>query len=149
MNTGAMRAGLAAMLGVTLMGAGVARAADLPAVRHDGEVAYLTGGVGQDESSAISAVQRQWPLSLEFAEQAGGRAVYVADVDVVVRNASGQAALEAQADGPFLLAKLPPGRYAVEASWNGKTLREPVTIKHGAPAHATFVWPADMDDSVI
>lgn len=148
MSTRSLRAA-AAMLGVLFVGAGVASAADLPTVHHDGSVPYLSGGIGIDESSAMKSVEKQWPLSMEFAEQQGSHAEYVAGVDVVVRDASGRTALQATTDGPFMMAQLPPGRYTIEASLDGTTKRKLVTIKGGAPAHATFVWPADTDNSAV
>jgi hypothetical protein len=149
MNTRSLRAASAAIMGLLLIGAGAAFAADLPPVHEDGSVKYLSGGIGQDESSAMKSVEKQWPLSMEFAERQGGHADYVAGVDVVVRNASGQTALQAKTDGPFMMAALPPGRYTIQASLNGNTKIEAVTIKPGAPAHATFVWPADTDNSAV
>jgi opacity protein-like surface antigen len=148
MNTRSLRAACAAM-SVLFVGAGVACAADLPPVQHDGSTTYLSGGIGQDESSAMKSIEKQWPLSMEFAENHGGHADYVAGVDVVVRDASGRTALQATTDGPFMMAQLPPGRYTIEASLDGNTKRESVTIKGGAPAHATFVWPAGADDSAV
>lgn len=148
MSTRSLRAASAAMLGVLFMGAGIASAA-LPPVHHDGSVEYVSGGIGKDESTAMKSVEKQWPLSMEFAENQGGHADYVAGVDVVVRDASGRTALQATTDGPFMMAQLPPGRYTIEASLNGNTKRESVTIKGGAPAHATFVWPADTDNAAV
>jgi hypothetical protein len=148
MNTRSLRAACAAM-SVLFIGAGVACAAELPPVHHDGQVQYLSGGIGQDESTAMKSVEKQWPLSMEFAETRGGHADYLAGVDVVVRDASGRTALQATTDGPFMLAQLPPGRYTIEASLDGNTKRESVTIKDGAPAHATIVWPAGADDSAV
>jgi hypothetical protein len=149
MSTRSLRAASAAMLGVLFIGAGVANAADLPPVQHDGSVTYLSGGIGLDESTAMKSVEKQWPLSMEFAENRGGHADYVAGVDVVVRDASGRTALQATTDGPFMMAQLRPGRYTIEASLDGNIKRESVTIKGGAPAHATFVWPADTDNSAV
>jgi hypothetical protein len=149
MRPRSLRAASAAILGVLALGAGLARAADLPPVHDDGNVKYLTGGIGQDESSAMKSIEKQWPLSMEFAENHGGHADYVAGVDVVVRDASGHTALQATTDGPFMMAQLPPGRYTIEASLGGNTKRESVTIKRGAPAHATFVWPAGADNPAV
>ena len=64
-----------------------------------------------------------------------------------MRDAKGHAALQANAGGPFLLAKLAPGHYAVEATFAGKTLHEKVDIKQGHPAKALFVWPAGTGET--
>lgn len=137
-----------AMLGGVATGAGMAVAAvPLPPVHTEGNVAYLSGGIGQGETSAIESSERNWPLTLEFAERDRKHADFVADVAVVVRDMDGRTSLRAKADGPFLLAKLPPGSYAVDATLDGKTLHHKVTVRHGMPTKAVFVWPAGTDKS--
>jgi hypothetical protein len=134
----------AAALLATACGLAAADSA-LPTVHREGRVAYLSGGIGQDESKAIQRAERQWPLTLEFAVKDRQRADFAADVDVVVRDARGHAALRAQGAGPFLLARLEPGSYAVAATLDGRTLHEKVVVKPGEPARAVFVWPTGTD----
>ncbi|NYH13763.1 hypothetical protein GGD41_000991 [Paraburkholderia bryophila] len=38
----------------------------MPQIQHKGDVAFVSGGVGQDESKALQHAQSQWPLSLRF-----------------------------------------------------------------------------------
>jgi hypothetical protein len=131
---------LAGALAALLVGAAQA-AAPLPPVQQSRGIEYLTGGIGRDESKAIAAAAKQWPLTLEFAVKDHRRADFVADVNVRVRDANGRTALEAMAGGPFLLARLAPGHYRVDASFAGKTLHEQVVVKARHPAKAVFVWP--------
>lgn len=114
----------------------------LPAVKRSGTVEYLSGGIGSDESTAIKAASAHWPLTLEFAVNTQPRADYASDVQVTIRDAHDAAVFKATSGGPFLLVKLPPGRYSVDAMYGGKTLRQPVTVAQGAAAHETFVFPA-------
>ena len=65
---------------------------------------------------------KQWPLTLEFAINDKQRSDFAADVAVKVHGAKGHAVLDTTAGGPVLLAKLPPGRYAVDATLAGITL---------------------------
>ncbi|MEO8653527.1 MAG: hypothetical protein ABI409_05330 [Ramlibacter sp.] len=139
------QAARAASFVALLMGSALVHAAALPPVHKIGQVEYLSGGIGKDESTAIQAAARKWPLTLEFAEKDGQHADYLADVKVIVRDAAGHSALQAQAEGPFLLARLAPGRYNVEATLAGKTLHEPVVVKRGQPGQVAFVWPAGID----
>lgn len=116
--------------------------AQLPAVRTSGKVKYLTGGVGKDESEMIKAEARHWPLALEFAVRVPqGRAQFAADVDVVVRNAAGQEVLHTKAEGPFLLARLEPGQYTVQATLEGQAQSKPVTIEKDRPLRLLISWP--------
>ena len=138
---------LASALAALVMGTGAQAAAPLPPVHRSGAVEYLSGGIGKDEATAIEGAARHWPLTLEFAVKDKQRADFAADVKVLVRDAKGHKALEATADGPFLLARLTPGRYSVEASLGGKTLHEKVLVKPGHPAKALFLWPAGTGES--
>lgn len=135
------RLAVAATLG-TLAAVGAHAATSLPPVKTSGAVTYLTGGIGQTEATAIERAGKDWPLTLEFAVKDKKRADYVADVKVIVRDAKGHEALRATATGPFLLARLAPGRYAVEATFDGKTLHDRIQIRHGRAAKHVFVWPA-------
>lgn len=133
---------LATALGALTIGAAIASTAPkLPPVQKDGAVEYLSGGIGKDEAKAIEGASRHWPMTLEFTVKDKKRESFAADVAVAVRNASGGTALSATSDGPFLLARLKPGTYSVDATYAGKTLHERVVVKHGLSAKAVFVWP--------
>lgn len=141
---------LALALAAVSLVAGAAQAAPaLPPLQHGGGVEYLSGGIGQSEAQAIESAARHWPLTLEFAVKDKQRADFAADVKVLVRDAKGHTALEAVAGGPFLLAKLAPGRYSVEARFAGKTLHEKVLVNAGHPAKAVFLWPAGTGESHV
>ena len=142
------RTWLAGALAVLAMGATAAQAASLlPPVQKSGAVEYLSGGIGQDEARAIEGEARHWPLTLEFAVKDKKRADFAANVKVLVRDAKGHTALNLTDDGPFLLAKLAPGHYSIEASVAGKTLHEKAILKPGHPAKAVFLWPAGTGES--
>jgi len=136
----------AAVLAALLAGGAFAQAsAPLPSVRNSGPVEYLSGGIGADESAAIQNASRQWPLALEFAIKDRQRADFAADVKVRIRDARGNEVLQATSEGPFLLARLAPGSYAVEATLAGQTLNKKVAVKAGQSAREVFLWGADAD----
>ncbi|HMA07223.1 MAG TPA: hypothetical protein VKP68_05170 [Ramlibacter sp.] len=138
----------AATMGALMLGAAFGQVTPtLPAVQKSGQVEYLTGGIGLDQSTAIERVSKQWPLTLEFAVKDKARADFAADVKTVVRDAKGHPVMQVDSAGPFLLAKLEPGRYSVDASLAGKTLHESVVVKRGEAAKAVFLWPAGTDSS--
>lgn len=116
--------------------------AQLPKVHTSGQTKYLTGGIGKDESDMIKAEARHWPLALEFAVRVPqGRAQFAADVDVLIRNAAGQEVLRAKAEGPFLLAKLAPGQYIIQATLDGQAQSKPVQIEKDRPLRLLISWP--------
>jgi hypothetical protein len=148
MKTPIHKSVIAATLGALMVGGAFAQsAATLPPLHKSGQVEYLSGGIGKDEATAIESASKQWPLTLEFAVKDKKHADFVANVDLVVRDAKGHTALQTTSDGPFLLAKLAPGHYSVDATLADKRLHQTVLVTPGRPAMAVFVWPAGTGDS--
>lgn len=145
MKTLSHPATVAVLLGALLTGAAHALA-PMPPVQHAGAVEYLSGGIGKDEATAIELVTKQWPLTLEFAVKDRKRADFAADVDVLVRDARQHTVLQTTAQGPFLLARLHPGHYTVQAKFKDKTLHKQVTVRPNQPARAVFLWPAETEN---
>ena len=119
----------------------VAMPANLPPVEYQGNVAFLSGGIGLDESTAIKGVMQNYPLVLEFAGKGNRGNEYLSDVPVQVSDMQGHVLLTTTARGPFLLASLPNGHYSVSVRYDGKTQRRDVTLTSSAHVHALFLWP--------
>ena len=136
-------------VGSALLAGGALAQADapLPAVRTSGQVQYLSGGIGADESAAIRKAAGQWPLALEFAIKDKQRASFAADVTVRIRDARGNEVLQAVSEGPFLLARLAPGSYAVDATLAGQTLHRRVDVKAGKSSRTVFLWATSADNT--
>lgn len=101
-------------------------------------VAYVSGGVGKEEAELANAISRfGYNVQLVFAEASGA---YLADVRVRIADPKGAVVLDTVADGPMLLAKLPPGRYQVTAEANGQMRTADINAATGAK-RATLVWP--------
>ena len=126
-----------------------AHAANGPSVYETPEgVVFASGGIGSDESALMRRAAGEWPASFEFAVRAGARNEYAANVQVTVRDASGQAVLaDVLSQGPFMLARLAPGRYDVEATLDGRTLHRRIRVGGQGSAHVVFVWPAGTNAS--
>ncbi len=120
-----------------LAGAAFAQS-DLPPTQTFGGVSYITGGIGLDESSAIKAAEKDFSLSLLFAQTKRGE--FVSDVKVSIKDKSGKTVLEAVSDGPVLLARLPSGAYTVSADYDGKILVKKVQVDAKGVTRAGFVW---------
>ncbi|HTP60913.1 MAG TPA: carboxypeptidase-like regulatory domain-containing protein [Burkholderiales bacterium] len=117
-------------------------AAKLPAETIQGNVRYVSGGIGLEQANAFRKAGRHYALSLLFADKAKPRNEFTADVKVEIRDAKSNAVLDTVSTGPFLLAKLPAGRYDIKATQGGKTLERRVTVVEGKPAHVGFLWPS-------
>jgi hypothetical protein len=116
--------------------------AALPPVQSQGQTEYLTGGIGADESEAIVQQARSWPLVLELAQSGPARAAYISDVRVTIKDGSGKIILDTITEGPFLLVRLVPGRYSLDASYEAKTLHRDVSIGEGGSNRMVLLWPA-------
>jgi len=68
------------------------------------------------------------------------RAEYLAGTHVAIRDASGNTVLDTDSDGPFLLARLPDGRYTIEASNKGERKSVQVDVNGARPVHRVFEW---------
>jgi hypothetical protein len=143
----AQAVGAAALVMAAALSSLGAHAATGPSVYETPEgVVFASGGIGSDESALMRRAAREWPASFEFAVRAGARNQYAANVQVTVRDASGQPVLsDVLSQGPFMLARLAPGRYDVEATLDGRTLHQRIRVGGEGSAHAVFVWPAGTD----
>lgn len=143
MNKRIERCTVAAVMALgSLVVAGILTTAQaaLPAVKHQGSVQYVSGGIGLDESEALKAAAKDYPLALTFAAQRDGKADYVANVAVSIQDAHGKQVLKAESEGPYMLVKLPAGSYKVSATFNGKAQDREVTVQNSGTARAVFEW---------
>jgi hypothetical protein len=142
----------AAVLSVAVGSAWPALAADnaKATAETQGNVSYVSGGVGDDEAAAMKSAAASYPLELHFVQKAQPRDEFLADVKVRITDRSKNVVLDAVANGPFLLAKLPSGRYDVEVDYSGVVKRRTVEVKTGKHQRAVFVWAAgDGRESVV
>jgi hypothetical protein len=112
-----------------------------PEPQHQGDVTFVSGGVGDEDRSAMRAMAHDYNLHLQFAIAGSGE--YLAGVNVTVTDEKGKTLLDTIADGPLFLAKLPPGRYKIAvAQGGGRSQSRTVVISAGAPVAQAFYWPA-------
>ena len=90
-------------------------------------VEYINGGVSSEEADQLRAQATNYPLQVQFTRANA----FVASVGVRIFDARGNTVLALAAADPILLADLPPGRYTVEAIYEGRMKRQDVTIGRG------------------
>jgi len=120
--------------------AGAAEISNLPPEQKQGSIAYLSGGVGAEQRTAIENVARSYPLELEFVKGAKAPREFLSGVKVEIRDSSDHTVLSTLADGPLLLAKLPSGSYSISATNMGSTETKRVTVAEGKHQHVLFDW---------
>lgn len=109
----------------------------LPQELHQGDLTFVTGGVGLDESQALRAAAPHWPLAMRFT---GSGSDYLADVHVQIADAKGNAVLQADSRGPYMLVKLRPGHYTVKATYEDHEETRSVTLRRGSHEKLDFSW---------
>lgn len=100
-------------------------------------IAYLSGGIGEDESRAI---QQTTGYNLHMTFSIGPENKYVPDVNLVIQKAPGQTVLALSEAGPLVYAQLPPGKYTVVATRNGVERRDTADVGSGSARNLVFHW---------
>jgi hypothetical protein len=98
---------------------------------------WITGGIGATEAEAMRLAAPDYSLAMTFAAQTGQ---FVSDVDVAVKHLDQDLVLWAEDADPILLADLPPGRYQIDATYQGRTLTRNVTVGSVRTTRAVFQW---------
>lgn len=133
---------IAAMAAALFFSPFVQAASTAGAQETQGNVSYISGGVGEDEAAAMKSAAAGYPLELQFVQKATPRDEFLADVKVRITDRARNVVLDAVASGPFLLAKLPAGTYQIEADHVGVVKRQTVDIRPGKHQRSVFVWAA-------
>lgn len=107
-------------------------------VRSVGGVSYISGGIGDASQQELKAREPDFNLKLVFTLVEGN---YLADVNVAITDAAGKVVLEAVAEGPFFLARLPAGQYAVAATYEGVAQSRKVRV-NGRLRTEYLRWPS-------
>jgi len=117
-----------------------------PPIKMAQGIEYMCGGNGNAEAAFMETVAPRWAATMEFMVSRGKPGQVPGDIKVVVRDRySGRLVMEAATGSPFMLARLDPGAYEVEATLAGITLQQPLTVFNGQGSKAQFVWPSNVD----
>lgn len=95
-----------------------------PEVQHSGQVSVLNGGAGEEEVRWFKSQSPQYPLQVVISGRHGEYGV--ADTLTVKRGDS--EVVSVPDAGPWVMLDLPPGRYTVEAVFDGRAERRVVQV---------------------
>lgn len=119
-----------------------AAAGSAPAVRAASDAApgaqVLSGGVGEGERAKLAEEARGYNLKIVFTMSTGS---YMAEVPFQVMR-GGKAIVDETSKGPWAFVKLAPGKYTVEATYEGKAQTRQVDVPKSGQKRVSFVWPA-------
>jgi hypothetical protein len=102
-------------------------------VQQANGVSFVSGGAGVAERTQLRNMESGYPLAIEFSGKAGEMAVAK---ELRVLDSSGKVVAIPDA-GPVVMVSLPPGRYTVEADFNGTVQRRTVDLGQG---HQVLHW---------
>ena len=129
-----------AVPGLVLSLNAIGKSEQLPPAHEQGPVTYISGGIGKDQAKAMNHVAKYYPLELEFLHKARPKDEYLADVKVRIKDRDQKMVLDVTSEGPFLLAKLPEGKYTISAEQNGIIETRDVQIASGKHRRLVFEW---------
>lgn len=130
------------LLGTTLLVASAAGFAAIVEGRTANDRAYVSGGIGLEESERLKQMADKFSLQLVVSSRQGA---YLADTRVTIIGANNQKIFDMQIDAPWLLIDLGPGAYKVMVSHAGMTQERNVTLVQGKREQIAvqFDVPAD------
>ncbi len=112
-------------------------------IMTEGDIRYVSGGVGESERNELDALSDEFNLHLMFATQGSGE--YLSSVQVNVLDAHKRSVLTAVSKGPWFYAQLPPGDYQIEVTPTGErgeqqTQRKSAHLDGSSRSKMDFYW---------
>jgi hypothetical protein len=118
----------------------------LPPEKQQGNVSYVSGGVPDEQLAAVKQARGKYPLVVELYQKAGAKSEFTSGAQVRLTDKAGKVVLDDRSEGPFMLVKLPPGSYRVQATLNGKTsAAQSVAVAATGSKRAVIVFPQGTD----
>jgi hypothetical protein len=106
-------------------------------VQQQAGISFVTGGVGLGEREALTQQASQFNLKVVNTNPTGA---YTADVQVSIVDSSGHEVLNTRLDGPWLMAKLPAGRYTLNANNGSRTQTRKLNIGASGMDRVQLSW---------
>src|SRR5262249_5542328 len=102
---------------------------------QQGDVRYITGGIGDEEREALDAVKKDYNLHVTSTNKDGE---FNGDTQIVILGKGGEKLVDVVA-GPLFYAQLPAGHYTLQAVNGGVQKQQKVTIG-GKDARVYLRW---------
>lgn len=117
----------------------------VPTPQNQGEVSYVTGGIGIDEADAFRSAAPQYNLRVTFSSLRGE---YYAAVKVTLLDAQGRTVIETTSDGPFVYFHVRPGKYQVRAENLGQAVTRAAQVRDKRATELYIRWKAPREEQM-
>ncbi|PPD18340.1 MAG: hypothetical protein CTY27_01900 [Methylotenera sp.] len=131
---------------MALLFAQIAYAKPLIALTSPTGIAYLSGGIGEEEVLAMRAQAKKFTLNLLFSEGTSGR--WVTNVNVNIYNEQDERVFRIVGSKPMLYVNLPAGNYLILANNNGQKLRHKVSLEDNANKKVILNWKDAVEEDL-
>ena len=115
----------------------------MPEAHQQGDIIYISGGIGADETAAIESVKGSYNLNVTSADKTGH---FRGDTEIVISDMKRNVLLDVTTQGPLFYAQLPNGRYIVEGISEDQIRKQTIRINGMKPARVHFSWPVSIGD---
>lgn len=103
---------------------------------HEGNLTYITGGIGEQSTEALRASKNNYKLRVV---NAGPKGAFVGETAIEISDMNGDDVLQVKG-GPLFYANLPNGKYKIEVGVQGITQEKTFTISSKKPTDIRFIW---------
>ena len=108
-------------------------------------VPYISGGIGANDPLRVKEPDPNYfTLKLTTALTTGN---YLADVEIIIYDTSGDPVIHATTEGPFFYAHLAPGNYQLQASYDGVMKEQALRIPTTGRREVVLRWQGDEADA--
>lgn len=107
-----------------------------PAPQQQGDITYITGGIGERETEALRSDRSKYALRIV---NAGANGAFNGNTHITLLDNKGYELLDVDG-GPLLYANLPAGNYTVIARSEKRTQIKSTTITSGKRVNVRFFW---------
>ena len=120
---------------------------DLPKTRSTSTgIAYMTGGIGEEEVAVMKPQAKKFTLNLLFSEGMVGR--WVTDINVNIYDEASNLVFRIVGAKNVLYVNMPAGTYTILANNNGNKLRHKVTLEADVNQKVVLNWKDFVDEDV-
>ncbi len=105
-------------------------------VKQEGNVTYITGGIGEEERDALQLARADYNLHVMNSYRDGS---FSGDTHITIFDRAGKQVLTTTA-GPLFYANLPAGKYQIVANSNQAEQKKSFTTAGSGQSNLHFVW---------